>query len=59
MGCSTLHHLAEAAEHLAKGRTRRVAIDIAGIRAAGSAGFEAAFDPEGRRMRSSAVETRR
>ena len=46
------------AQRLAEARTRRVAIDIAGVRVAGCAGFEAAFDPEGRRMRSPAVETR-
>ena len=46
------------AECLAQARTRRVAVDIAGVRAAGSAGFEAAFDPDGSRMRSPAAATR-
>ena len=46
------------AECLAQARTRRVSVDIAGVRAAGSAGLEAAFDPDGSRMRSPAAATR-
>ena len=40
------------AERLAEAPERRVDIDIAGSRTAGAVLFEAAFDPEGRRMRS-------
>ena len=40
------------AEGLAEAPGRRVDIDVAGSRAAGVAIFEAAFDPEGTRMRS-------
>ena len=39
------------AERLAQAREPRVEIDIAGIRASGTVTFQAAFDPEGRRMR--------
>ena len=42
-------------ERLAEARTRRIAIDIAGTRASGSVRFEAAFDPDGSRMRAPAV----
>ena len=40
------------AERLAEAPERRVDIDIAGSRTAGAVLFEAAFDPEGTRMRS-------
>ena len=40
------------AKRLAESSQRRVEIDIAGSRVAGTVTFEAAFDPEGTRMRS-------